>query len=66
MEPEHVCRSRHPGSLVPCRQTNVHEPFRRSAVKSVECTRRLSARQMREYRTGRNRAIAELAGMASW
>ena len=40
-------------------------PFRRSAVKSVECTRRLSARQMREYRAGRNRAIAELAGMAS-
>jgi hypothetical protein len=31
----------------------------------AECTRRLSARQMREYRAGRNRAIAEFAGMAS-
>jgi hypothetical protein len=31
----------------------------------VECTaRRLSARQMREYRAGRDRAIAEFAGMA--
>jgi|AmaraimetFIIA100_FD_contig_71_4177645_length_561_multi_5_in_0_out_0_2 hypothetical protein len=45
-------------------------PFRRSAVKSMvvewapSAPRRLSVRQMREYHAGRDRAIAEFAGMA--
>jgi hypothetical protein len=45
--------------------------FQRGAVKCMtvewapSAPRRLSARQMREYRAGRDRAIAEFAGMAS-